>query len=144
MSDEFEGEESEGVKSLRKALEKANEASAAKDAQLATLLADKRTRDVEAKFAEFKINPKIARLVPSDVEPDKLESWIGENADWLGVKPVEESPANTAEEEAQGRISGFSMEGGGESESPYLQGIASAKTPKELDAFIYASQAGKR
>lgn len=147
MSDEdfSNGAESEGVKSLRKALEKAQADATAKDELLAGLLKKDRTRNIADKLATLGAKPGLAEFVPSDVEVDGLVAWLTEKADLFGFKPASEPPANAEEAAAQQRISGFSTElPEGDSNDPDMKAVLGTTSVAELTKLIYDRQAGAR
>lgn len=112
-SEQFE-ESSEGFKNLRKAYEKAisERDAAVKDAN--DLRGTVRGHTISSKLTELGVNSKIARFIPESVELDKLDTWLGENADVFGITLGQQAPddtANTAEAAAQQRLSGIDTGG---------------------------------
>jgi len=145
MSDEFNEPESEGVKSLRKALEKREAEMAEKDKQLAELLKRDRSRTIAEKLAALGAKPGLAEFVPESVEVDSLGQWLTEKADLFGFKIDQpaDNPQNVADAAAQSRISGFELKPSDAPDSPEMKLIAGAKNARELTDAIYAAQMGR-
>lgn len=144
MTDEFENE-SEGIKNLRSQYDKLQKESGEKDKMLADLIRRDRTRTIQDKLGEHGVNPKVATFVPESVELDKLDVWLGENADVFGFNLKQpESPENAAEHAAQQRISGFSGSGSDQNENPDLQAVLTAQSAQDIENLIYAAQVGRR
>lgn len=93
--DDFEGEEQNPVKVLReanKALKK--DLDEAREA-MAKLSAQARTSTVRDALADLKVDPKIAKLFPSDKDatPENVKEWVEEYADVFGAKaPAQDQP----------------------------------------------------
>jgi hypothetical protein len=100
------------VKQLRAAVEKANSALKAKDEELNKLSSQVKTQSVREILRDLKVNPKVANLIPSDLEPtaDAVGKWVKEYEDVFGAAlHVEANPesgddkGNEAAPEAQAR-----------------------------------------
>lgn len=96
------------VKQLRSAIEKANATLKAKDEELNKLAGQVKSQSVQGILRDLGIKPKVANLIPSDLEPtaDAVSQWVKEYEDVFGaalrieVKP--ESGVDKAEEETPG------------------------------------------
>ena len=96
--DDFEDEpinESDLVKQLRKVIKDGKKANDELSGELKTLRPTVRKTQLAATLSKLGIkNPKIAGLVPADVEPteDSVKAWVDEYGDVFGVsanEPVE-------------------------------------------------------
>jgi hypothetical protein len=141
--EEFE-ESSEGFRNLRKAYEKAISERDAALAEVAPLRTQIRTRTIADKLGELGVNTKVARFIPADVELDKLDGWLGENADVFGIDlSPKDDTANTAEAAAQSRVNGVES-GGTALPSGDEQAAQQVGTLSEADlrAAIFNAQLG--
>lgn len=102
---EDEGEETQPTRSRNSddVLKKVRRAERAKDKQLKELQAEleslrkfQREATVSKVLQEKGINPKIAALIPSDMEPtsDALNSWLEQYGDVFGVAQQPKQQAN--------------------------------------------------
>lgn len=143
MSDELT-DDSEGIKNLRAQYDKLVKDKADNDKRLSELLSRDRTRTIEDKFTEYGVNKKIAKFVPSDLELDKVEEWMTDNADVFGFKLGQsDDSAHDAERQAQQRTSGFNSQTSTD-ENPDFNAVAAAQSGAELRALIEQAQAGRR
>lgn len=86
------------------------------------------------------INPKVARLIPSDVEPsaEALDQWISDYADVFNI-PVPTSPeeADTSQEvAAYDRMRTIETSAASAGADPLQQKIANAGNEQELMALL--------
>ena len=103
--DEF-NQDSDLVKRLRKEIQERDKKLGDLDKELGSLKKAERSRTVETVLSEKGIPAKVAKLVPSDVEPtaEAVEKWLGEYGDIFGIQTapeVEEPPAAPAAVPAQ-------------------------------------------
>lgn len=104
--DEF-ADESEGIKSLRSALKKAQKELEETQAQLKEFSTKERSSTLASTLESFGVNPKIAAFIPSDVDAstDAVRGWLKEYGDVFGVAPAEEEKPQagfyTEEEKAE-------------------------------------------
>lgn len=82
------------VKKLRKAQRAAEKRNKELESELLSLRSAQRENVIKSLLAEKGLNPKVAKLIPNDIESnaDALTQWIEENADIFGIQPS--SPAN--------------------------------------------------
>lgn len=83
---------------LRKALEKANREKADLLAKLKDAEAKARRADITEVLQGLGLKPKVAKLIPSDVEPtkDAIEAWVKDYEDVFGALKTDASaPAAT-------------------------------------------------
>lgn len=138
--DEFEPT-TEGMKNLRKAYEKAVSERDAALTEVTSLRGTVRTRTISDKLTELGVNSKVARFIPADVELEKLDVWLGENADVFGISLApKDDAANSAEAAAQARSAQLegSLPGGDAAEAKNV----AAMSIDDLKAAIWNAQAG--
>ena len=118
---------------------------------------EKRAKELEQELAGFKtqtrqrtvkdvlqvkgLNPKIAALIPQDIEPsdEALMKWIEDYGDVFGIQtPTEEKPAEKSPEiKAQARINNIVATGTApDIDEDAFAKIASAKTKEDLDILL--------
>ena len=96
-----------------------------------------RERTVADVLAAKGINPKVAKLIPSDVEPsaEALDQWIGDYADVfnipVGTPPAEEA-ASAQEVAAYDRMRTIESTAASVGADPLQQKIANAGNKEEL------------
>lgn len=100
--DDENGDGSDLVKRLRAEIKERDKTLSEKDAtlaerekELANLRPQVRLTSVRDVLGDLKVNPKVAKLIPADVDPtkDAVQAWLSEYGDVLGIKQGEESPA---------------------------------------------------
>ena len=80
--DDFEGNESEGIKQLRSAQKAATKRIKELESELDSFRSTERTRSVSDVLAARGLNSKIADLIPSDLRgSDDINRWLDERAD---------------------------------------------------------------
>lgn len=99
--------DSELVKQLRKQLRDAKKANEGLESEVSTLRPQVRKNAISGILSSLEVNPKIAALLPSDLEVSKesVETWLAEYGDVFNVKkepPVEtktegDKPAETVD-----------------------------------------------
>lgn len=112
FDDEFDEytSESEAIKNLRQAHKKLSKELEEAKAALQEANKEKRGNTLKSQLEEFGVNPKIAALMPPDLEPspEAVKGWLSEYGDVFGITPAEEKPTAgfyTEEEKAEiGRI----------------------------------------
>ena len=107
MADYDEEEENEEItpKDLRKQLAKAKKDADDLRNQLAEFSKQNRQRTVEEFLTSKGLPPKVAKLLPADVEAsaESLDSWLSEYQDVLGLQPkaTDEEDADEIDEETK-------------------------------------------
>lgn len=97
-----DGTESSTMKELRKLLKDREKEIEARDATIAELQKGQRTTTLRALLAdEFKVNAKVASLVPADVAADKeaVGKWLQDYGDVLGLNKQENDESKGGESE---------------------------------------------
>lgn len=100
-----------------------------------------RQRTVKDVLQAKGLNPKIAALIPQDVEPtdDALNKWIEDFGDIFGIQtPTEEKPAEKSPEiKAQARINNVVATGSApDIDEDAFAKIANAKSKEDLDILL--------
>jgi hypothetical protein len=109
--------------------------------ELAGLKTQTRQRTVKDVLQAKGLNPKIAALIPQDIEPsdEALMKWVEDYGDVFGIQtPTEEKPAeNSPEIKAQARINNIVATGTApDIDEDAFAKIASAKTKEDLDILL--------
>jgi hypothetical protein len=109
--------------------------------ELAGLKTQTRQRTVKDVLQAKGLNPKIATLIPQDIEPsdEALMKWIEDYGDVFGIQtPTEEKPAEKSPEiKAQARINNIVATGTApDIDEDAFAKIASAKTKEDLDILL--------
>lgn len=89
FDDDDEPTSSDGFKKLRDAYKEQGKANAALRKQLDEIQAESRKRNVKDVLAAKGFNPKVAALIPSDIDPteEAVSKWLDDYADVFGAKP---------------------------------------------------------
>ena len=109
--------------------------------ELAGLKTQTRQRTVKDVLQAKGLNPKIATLIPQDIEPsdEALMKWVEDYGDVFGIQtPTEEKPAEKSPEiKAQARINNIVATGTApDIDEDAFAKIASAKTKEDLDILL--------
>lgn len=145
--DDFETEEASGPANLRKALKKAEREAKAMRDELEALRSQQRQQSVKSFLEQKGINPKIAALLPADMDsPEKIDSWLNEYSDVFGSLTKSESDdlANNPDVIASKRIdNSISTASNPAREEDMLSRLLSAKNKDELDQMIFGGSTGR-
>lgn len=91
-TEDYEAEDSNLVKDLRKQLKEAQQRSKQFEEELSQTKSQVRERSLSDILQSKGLNPKVAKFVPTDVEgEDAVNEWLTENAELFGATPVSES-----------------------------------------------------
>ena len=109
--------------------------------ELAGLKSQTRQRTVKDVLQAKGLNPKIAALIPQDIEPtdEALVKWIEDYGDVFGIQtPTEEKPAEKSPEiKAQARINNMVATGTApDIDEDAFAKIANAKSKEDLDILL--------
>ena len=149
--DDFEGNESEGIKQLRSAQKAATKRIKELESELDSFRSTERTRSVSDVLAARGLNSKIADLIPSDLRgSDDINRWLDERADvFAGVQstPSQAQPdAHTPVVPPMNADRMQSILDQGEpvpgDESQLLAQIQAASSPAELNRLLFGSETG--
>ena len=109
--------------------------------ELAGLKTQTRQRTVKDVLQAKGLNPKIAALIPQDIEPtdEALAKWVEDYGDVFGIQtPTEEKPAEKSPEiKAQARINNMVATGTApDIDEDAFAKIANAKSKEDLDILL--------
>lgn len=154
--EDFEDDRSNDSTAMRE-LRKADRAKAKRIAELEGLLAERsqadRSRAVKDVLQARNLNPKIAGLIPSDVEPteEALGKWLDDYGDLFGATPAPRQTADDQEEAEHQRtlaqmrqMDDMSDSAGGAGNSDMGAQIAAANSREELEALLFGGGAAGR
>ena len=147
FDDEFEDDYGTGSNALAEARKAAKEnARRAKEleAELQKFRSEFRKRELAETITARGLNPKIANLVPANIEPGEIGAWLDENADVFGVSSPQSAdqpdsqPAVVAPDGADtfASVANTGTPPVGD-EGQLLALIKGAKTPEELNKLIF-------
>jgi len=94
--DDIEAEdESDLVKQLREVIKKGKKANEEYETELKQLRPQVRNASVSDILSGLKVNPKIAKVIPSDVEASEeaVKAWLDEYGDLFGAAPSQDEGA---------------------------------------------------
>lgn len=145
--DDFGADEGRGdsdlVKNLRKQLKEQQKLLRERDERLSSLEGAVRERTVSEVLQAKGVNPKVAKLMPRDLEasPEAIEQWISDYADVFNIArdepPVAEEAAQPDSMAAYDRMR--AVEGNGQAatgDQALQQKIANAGNEAELMAIL--------
>ena len=132
--DQLEG--TELVRQLRSQLKAQKKASDEALEELKGFRQEQRTRTLASKLTEKGLNPKVASLIPTDVED--VDTWLTEYGDVFGIKQAAGDPP-APEAAAQSRISNLEASGQAGFES-LTSRIAGATSQAELMQVIASAR----
>lgn len=144
-ADEMDPPDNTAIRELRKANSAKEKRIRELEEQIQTLSASTRQRAIAEALQTRGLNPKVAALVPSTVDPteEALGAWIDEYSEVFGLPAGGGSASADEPTLAQMRQmdSAFdrSLPGGAQS---VASRIAAASTKEELDALIFGGGAG--
>lgn len=109
--------------------------------ELAGLKTQTRQRTVKDVLQAKGLNPKIAALIPQDIEPtdEALGKWVEDYGDVFGIQtPTEEKPVEKSPEiKAQARINNMVATGTApDIDEDAFAKIANAKSKEDLDILL--------
>lgn len=92
-NDEFDGNEDETPKDLRKQIEKANKTIKELEGELEKHTAKDRTRTISDYLSGKDLSPKVAGFVPASIATDdaSLDAWLTEYGDVFGAPKAAEA-----------------------------------------------------
>lgn len=139
--DEDDDNTTDVVSQLRKVNRALEKRAKELEQELSGLKTQTRQRTVKDVLQAKGLNPKIASLIPQDVEPtdEALNQWIAEFGDVFGIQqPSEEKPAEKSPEvKAQARINNMVATGTApDIDEDAFAKIANAKSKEDLDILL--------
>lgn len=139
--DEDDDNTTDVVSQLRKVNRALEKRAKELEQELSGLKTQTRQRTVKDVLQAKGLNPKIASLIPQDVEPtdEALNQWISEFGDVFGIQqPTEEKPVEKSPEvKAQARINNMVATGTApDIDEDAFAKIANAKSKEDLDILL--------
>ena len=139
--DEDDDTTTDVVSQLRKVNRALEKRAKELEQELSGLRTQTRQRTVKDVLQAKGLNPKIAALIPQDIEPtdDALVKWIEDYGDVFGVQTqTEEKPAEKSPEiKAQARINNMVATGTApDIDEDAFAKIANAKSKEDLDILL--------
>ena len=142
--DDVTTESNDLVKQLRKANKQKEKELAELKAQFEGLSKAQRERAVKDVLESRGINSKIAKFIPSDLDPteESLSKWLDENGDVFGFQAAESNQptVDPAQAEAYKRMNSVTEQGlTPDSSDDIMRKLLSANSKEELDEVIRMS-----
>jgi hypothetical protein len=149
--DDDEDEKPSALQEARKAAKSGSRRNKELETELATLRSQLRDRVVRDAIKEKNLNPKIAKLVPKDLDLDDLEGFITEFAD---VFPASQEGVTATDAEGQKVVDPNlqaiqQVQEGSQSATPLtgdlsqmLAQIQAAQDPESLNLLIHGNKHG--
>lgn len=147
--DEFEGsaEDTPLVRQLRKQLKAEKKARTAQEDLLKQLADKDRSRTVKDVLGSKGLNPKLAMLIPSDVDAteDAVGTWLDNFADVFGIAPkAEDEPDDNPDAQQAAAMAAAQNRSAPVALSPDIsQKLANVNSKEELDKLIYGQSLGR-
>jgi hypothetical protein len=134
------------IRDLRKAYNAKDKRVRELEEQLAGLSKSSRDRSLKEVLQARGLNPKVAALVPSDVEPteEAIGKWLDDYGDVFGLPGQEQKTA--VDEVTVGQLRQMDAVGqalNGPQSMDLAGRIASVNSKEELDALIFGGGAGR-
>ena len=132
------------VKQLRKANKQKDKELAELKAQFGDISKAQRERAVKDVLEARGVNSKIAKFIPSDIDPteESLSKWLDDNGDVFGIKVTEsnQSIVDPAQAEAYKRMNSVTEQGlTPDAGDDIMRKLMSANSKEELDDVIRMS-----
>jgi hypothetical protein len=132
------------VKQLRKATKQKDKELAELRSQFENLNKAQRERAVKDALESRGVNSKIAKFIPSDIDPteESLSKWLDENGDVFGFQatPTNQTTTEPADIAAYQRMNRATDQANTpDSSDDLMQKILSASTPDELSDILRQS-----
>lgn len=143
--DEFDEDESNVVKQLRKVNRELEKRSKELESELSQIREQSRSRNLADVLAKKGLNPKVAKLIPNDVESSEeaIDQWIAEYGDVFGIQESTESstqsnvdPSIVASQQRINNVVSSSQSPAGEEDM--IARIMAAQDTDELKALFNA------
>lgn len=143
--DEFDEDDSNVVKQLRKVNRELEKRSKELESELAQIREQSRSRNLADVLAKKGLNPKVAKLIPNDVESSEeaIDQWIAEYGDVFGIQESTESstqsnvdPSIVASQQRINNVVSSSQSPAGEEDM--IARIMAAQDTDELKALFNA------
>lgn len=143
--EEFDEDDSNVVKQLRKVNRELEKRSKELESELQQIREQSRSRNLADVLAKKGLNPKVAKLIPNDVESSEeaIDQWIAEYGDVFGIEQSTESstqstvdPSVVASQQRINNVVSSSQTPAGEEDM--IARIMAAQDTDELKALFNA------
>jgi len=143
--EEFDEDDSNVVKQLRKVNRELEKRSKELESELQQIREQSRSRNLADVLAKKGLNPKVAKLIPNDVESSEeaIDQWIAEYGDVFGIEQSTESstqstvdPSVVASQQRINNVVSSSQAPAGEEDM--IARIMAAQDTDELKALFNA------
>lgn len=138
--DDLDFDSDAGINQIRKQLRAANKRLKEQDQELSTLRSERRTVSLKDAIESRNLNPKIAGIIPADVED--VNAWLDEYGDIFGAAPAstgpgeQEPPAAPEGAETFSEVAGSGSAPSGDYASLMAQ-LQSASSKDDLDMIVH-------
>lgn len=132
--------ETDLVKKLRKALKAEQRRNKELEDNYSSLSKSQKERILKDTLVSRGVNPKIASLIPSDIEAseDAIGAWLDSNADLFNIPTKDTKSVNQNDIESLKRMDSTltGLESPGNSSTDFEKKLASATTEEEIMSLI--------
>jgi hypothetical protein len=127
------------VKQLRKAQREADRKAKALEAELTEYRNERRVNSIKSVLTERGLNPKVAELIPADVEsnPEAVSVWLDKYGEVFGLPPRETNTPDTSALRQIEQVTGSAQIPVGEDEV-FLR-LSQAGSAEEIINMIHSS-----
>lgn len=133
--DENDGNGSNLVSDLRKQLDQATKRANKLESEIADFRKQTRVSTLQAKITERGLDPRVAAIIPSDVED--VDTWLEQFGDLFGAKaPEAANDGGAVDEELDALEQQNQTEGRASDQDGILAAIESTGSLAELEALI--------
>lgn len=148
FDDSDESRDNSAIKQVRAAQRAAEKRVKELEAELSTFRSNARLSNVKDSIAARGLNPKIAALIPPDVEGDAVASWLDQYGDLFGGPAPESADAPSDEQTPPADAQVFSQVAStgtppSSDEAQLLALIKGASTPAELNQILFGNPSGQ-
>lgn len=141
--DEFDGDESNVVRDLRKALKAKDKQVKELNSRLEEIETAGRQQTIEGVLAEAGVKPGIGKFIPKEiVTPDEVRAWLGDNAELFGYSKAEDAGEDSDDVKAAARIAKFGDVAQVSDPGDLLSRIAAASNEQELNEALFGNAIG--
>ena len=139
--DDFEGDDSNVVRELRKALKAKDKQVKELETRLGEIESAGRQQTIEGVLTESGVPVGIAKFIPKEVvTADEVHSWLEENAELFGLQKVDSK--DSEEIQAANRMAKIGEVAQAVDAGDILTRISGATTEAELNEVLFGNSAG--
>lgn len=139
--DDFEGDDSNVVRELRKALKAKDKQVKELETRLGEIESAGRQQTIEGVLTDAGIKPGIAKFIPKDITTEEeVRVWLDENAELFGLTKVDSTDSD--EVKAAGRLAKLGDVAEAVDPGDLLTRIAAATSQEELNEALFGNPVG--